>query len=123
VGFDSLRYIIQGGRVSPIKGLITKITDLKPAIAITLEGKPKVFSVSLTVQRSLRKVVKTISQEIDGKPVWGYAITHTREHEAMAEYIRQMDQLTGQQPLFVEHSTPAIVANTGTGICITVMLK
>lgn len=123
VGFDSLRYIVQGGRVSPIKGLITKITDLKPAIAITLEGKPKVLSLSLSVKGSMRKVLKNITREISGKPVWGYAITHTREHGAVDEYIQQMEQLTGRKPLFVEHSTPAIVANTGTGICITVMLK
>ncbi len=58
VGFDSLRYIVQGGRVSPIKGLITKITDLKPAIAITLEGKPKVLSLSLSVKRKYAKGVE-----------------------------------------------------------------
>jgi len=123
VGFDSLRYIVQGGRVSPLKGFITKIVDLKPAIAITLEGKPKVLSLSLSVKGSLRKVLKNITREINGKPVWGYAITHTREQGAVDDYIRKMEQLTGMKPLFVEHSTPAIVANTGTGICITVMLE
>jgi hypothetical protein len=123
VGFDSLRYIVQGGRVSPLKGFITRIIDLKPAIAITPEGKPKVLSLSLSVKGSLLKVLKNITREIAGKAVWGYAITHTRDLESMDDYVRQMEKLTGQKPLFVEHSTPAIVANTGTGICITVMLE
>ena len=70
-GFDSLRYIVQGGRVNPLKGLITSIIDLKPAIAITLEGKPKVLYLSLSMKGSLRKVMQNVSREINGKPLWG----------------------------------------------------
>jgi len=123
VGFDSLKYIVKGGRVSPLKGFIGSALDLKPAIAITKEGKPDVFSTAFTQKSCLSKVLENITREISGKPVWGYAITHTNQPEKVAHCVRHMEQLTGQKPLFTEYTTPGIVANTGFNTCITAMLE
>lgn len=122
-GFDSLGYIVKSGRVSPLKGIIGKTLDLKPAIYITREGKAEVFSAAFTGKGSLKKVVQNITRAIEGKPVWGYAITHAKNLEKMAYYSDYMERLTGQKPLFVEYSTPAIIANTGPGVCISVMME
>jgi DegV family protein with EDD domain len=123
VGLDSLKYIIRSGRVSPLKGFIANALDLKAVIAINKEGKTEVFSKSLTEKSSLKKVMNNLADEIKGKKVWEYAITHTNNPETVDFYTREMELLTGKKPVFVEYVTPGIVANTGPGTCITVMLE
>lgn len=122
-GFDSLKYIAKSGRVSPLKGFIANLLDIKPAIAINNEGTAEVFAKSFSLKGSLQNVIRNVTKEIAGRPVWGYAITHAKDPEKVAFYLEFMEKLTGQKPLFIEYSTPAIIANTGPGVCINVMME
>ena len=123
VGFESLRYIAKSGRVSPLKGLIGRLLDLKPAITITAEGRAQVFATAFTEKGALAKVMRNLEQTLKGRAVWNYALTHARDPELVAEYAGRMEQMTGRKPLFVESSTPGIIANTGPGICIAALLE
>ncbi len=122
VGFESLRYIAKSGRVHPLKGFIGRVLDLKPGIAITAEGKTEVFATVFTEKGVMQKVMRNLERELAGKTVWEYAITHARDPAMVAAYAGRMERMTGRKPLFVECSTPGIIANTGPGICISAML-
>jgi DegV family protein with EDD domain len=120
----TLRYIIRSGRVSPLKSFVAKMLDLKPIIWIDHEGKASLLSKSFTERSSMKKIMKNISKIISGKKVWEYTITHANNSNAAHWYAEQMEKLTGKKPLFIDHASPALAANTGPGIaCIALMLE
>jgi DegV family protein with EDD domain len=120
----TLKYIIRSGRVSPFKSFVAKLLDLKPIIWIDREGKASLFSKSFTEKSSMKKLMKNIAHITKGKKVWEYAITHANNAPAAQWYATQMEALTGKKPVYIDHASPAIAANTGPGIaCISLMLE
>jgi uncharacterized protein len=124
VSVETLKYIVRSGRVSPFKGFIAKMLDLKPVIAIDSEGKASLFSKSFSGKGSMRQVMKNISKITSGKKIWEYAITHANNSSGAQWYADEMEKLTGKKPVFIDHASPALAANTGPGIaCISLMLE
>jgi len=124
VSVSTLKYIVRSGRVSPFKGFIAKLLDLKPVIAIDQEGKASLFSKSLSEKGSREKVLQDLIRASRGKKVWEYAITHANNPVTAKWYATEIEKLTGKKPLFIDHASPALAANTGPGIaCVSMMLE
>jgi DegV family protein with EDD domain len=124
VSVTTLKYVIRSGRVSPFKSFVAKMFDLKPIIYIDHDGKASLFSKSFSEKSSMKKVIRNISKIIAGRKVWEYAITHAGNPSAVQWYAEEMEKLTGKKPLFVDHASPALVANTGPGVaCVSLMLE
>ncbi len=116
VTVPTLKYIVRSGRVSPFKGFIAKLLDLKPVIAIDQEGKSYLFSKSFTTSSSMKKVMKNLTQLLKGKKVWEYAVLHANNPEAANWYAAEMEKLTGRKPVFIDQVSPVLAANTGEGV-------
>ena len=98
--------------------------DLKPSVTVDGEGKASLFSKSFSEKGSMKKIMRTVEKITEGKRVWEYAITHANNPESANWYAVQMEKLTGKKPLFIDHASPALVANTGPGVaCISLMLE
>ncbi|MCX6266313.1 MAG: DegV family EDD domain-containing protein [Bacteroidetes bacterium] len=124
VSVKTLKYIVRSGRVSPFKSFVAKVLDLKPVIVIDGEGKAALFSKSFSGKGSMKKVMQNISKISHGKKIWEYAITHANNPSAASWYAVEMEKLTGKKPIFIDHASPALAANTGPGIaCISLMLE
>ena len=124
VNVVTLKYIIRSGRVSPFKSFVARLLDLKPVIWVDHQGKASLLSKSFTEKGSMKKVMKNIAEITKGKKVWEYAITHANNTAAAQWYSAQMEALTGKKPLYIDHASPAIAANTGPGIaCVSLMLE
>ena len=124
VSVPTLKYIIRSGRVSPFKSFIARMLDLKPVIAIDKNGKSTLSGNAFTQRGSMKKVISNIAHLLKNQEVWEYSITHANNPEAAAWYAEQMKRLTGKDPVFVEHASPVLAANTGQGVaCIALMLK
>jgi len=124
VSVTTMKYIVRSGRVSPLKGFIAQLLDLKPVIAIDELGKASLFSKSFSGNGSMKKVMQNITKIIQGKKVWEYVITHADNLPAAQWYAVEMEKLTGKKPIFIDHASPAIAANTGPGIaCVSLMLE
>jgi DegV family protein with EDD domain len=124
VTLPTLSYIIKSGRVSPFKSFVARLLNLKPIIAVDTSGKTYLFSKSFRVQTAMKKVIRDISRLMKGNTLWEYAITHAGNPEGAAWYQEEMIKLTGRKPAFVDHVSPALVANTGSGVvCVSLMLE
>lgn len=123
VSVTTLKYIVRSGRVSPLKSFVARLLDLKPIIWVNGEGKAELFSKSFSEKASRKKMMSNIRKITRGKAIWGYAITHADNLPAASWYAQEMELLTGQKPLFIDHASPALAANTGPGIaCVSIML-
>ena len=65
--------------------------------------------------------MRNLERALGGQALWNYALTHACDPERVAEYAGRMEKMAGRKPLFVESSTPGIIANTGPGICVAAM--
>jgi len=120
----TLNYIIKSGRINPFKSFIARTLDLKPVIQINREGSAEITGKALSYKSAHKKMVDQIRKVINGGEVWEYTITHADNHEVAMHYAAEMEKITGKKPLFIDHISPVLVANTGPGIvAVSFMLK
>lgn len=119
-----MKFMVKSGRVSHTKGLVGKIFGIKPIVEVKSHGKTEVFGKPLTEKSSMKMVMKEMTRFMNGKEVWGYAISHAHNQEGADWYAEQMELLTGQKPRFIAHASPVLVANVGPGVvALSVLLK
>lgn len=124
VSVTTLKYIVRSGRVSPFKSFIAKALDLKPIITVNEEGRSELLDKSFSEVSSRKKLLRTIKNRMNGKQVWEYAITHANNPDTANLYAMEMERMTGKKPLFIDHASPALVANTGSGVvALSVMME
>ncbi|NQV01829.1 MAG: DegV family EDD domain-containing protein [Bacteroidia bacterium] len=124
VSIPTLSYIIKSGRISPFKSFVARTLDLKPVIDIDKEGKAEISGKSLSVKGSRKKLMAKIRKILKGEEIWEYAITHADNLEVAEFYAVEMEKMTGRKPLFMDHVSPVLVANTGPGVVgVSFMLK
>lgn len=124
VTIPTLNYIIKSGRIGHFKSFIARTLDLKPVIEIDKEGKAEIIGKSLSIKGAHKKLFNVIKKTVKEEEVWEYAITHA-DNAAVAEYYAvEMEKITGKKPVFMDHVSPVLVANTGPGVvAISFMLK
>jgi DegV family protein with EDD domain len=117
-----MKYMIRSGRVSPTKGFIGRLLNVKPIITINKEGKAVSFGKPMTLKQSRKMIFDDIKKYTKGKKVWGYAISHARNPESAQLLAEQMEELTGLKPEFVKNASPVLVTHVGIGVAaISVM--
>lgn len=124
VTIPTLNYIIKSGRIGHFKSFIARTLDLKPVLEIDREGKAEIAGKSLTINGSHKKLLANIRNVMKGEEVWEYTITHANNGEVANQYALELEKLTGKKPLFTDHISPVLVANTGPGVvAVSLMLK
>lgn len=120
----TLKYIIQSGRVSPVKSFVARTLNLKPIITVNEEGASQLFGKSLTYSGLQKNLLKTFRKLLLTNEVWEYAITHAENETTASYYAAELEKITGKPPLYISHISPVLVANTGPGIvAVSMMLK
>ncbi len=115
VSVKTLKYMVKGGRVSPLKGLIAKIMNVKPIVSMDENGKSLIFGKTYSQSSNMRKVLKHISEISADKKIWNYIVLHANNPDGAKWYTQQMQILTSQEPAAVVNISPVIGANAGTG--------
>jgi len=124
VTIPTLSYIIKSGRIGHFKSFVARTLDLKPVIEIDKEGKAEIIGKSLSIQGAHKKLFGIIKKILKGEEVWEYAITHASNSPVAEYYAIEMEKMTGKKPLFIDHVSPVLVANTGPGVvAVSFMLK
>jgi fatty acid-binding protein DegV len=71
----------------------------------------------------MKMVIAELNKFIEGKKVWGYAISHANNPDSANWYAAELEKITGMKPEFIQHASPVLVTNVGTGVvAVTVML-
>jgi DegV family protein with EDD domain len=123
VATQTLKYMVRGGRVSPMKGFIANLLNLKPIISFDQEGKAYSFSKSFGRSNSLKKIKKLIREQIKSNSIWNYALVYSDpgEQKSTSEFADKLTTLIGKPPAFIESMSPVVGVNAGPGT-IAVML-
>ncbi len=73
---DTLEYLIKGGRVSKVSGMVGTLLDIKPLLQLTDEGKIESIGKVRGRRPALRKLAEIIAAEIPGDEAQVVGIAH-----------------------------------------------
>lgn len=115
VSVKTLKYMVRGGRVSPLKGFIAKMLNINPIVSMDKNGKSIIFGKTYTQKSNMQKVLKHIKDTSQNKQIWNYIVLHANNEEAASWYTEEMKEYTGKEPAAVVNISPVIGANAGLG--------
>jgi uncharacterized protein len=115
VSVKSIKYLVRGGRVSAVRGLVARLLNINPIVSIDDTGKPIVFDKSFSQRANMEKVMSYVTKISKEKTIWNYIVLHANNDDAAKWYSLKMESLTGKKPVSVVNISPIIGANAGIG--------
>jgi len=122
VSVRTLKYMVRGGRVSAVKGLIAKILNINPIVSLDESGKAVVFDKAFNQKANMLKVMEYVKKINSDKTIWNYIVLHANNPEAADWYSEKMEKLTGKKPVSLVNISPVIGANAGIGAASVALL-
>jgi DegV family protein with EDD domain len=119
---ESLRYLIHGGRISHIQGLIASLLQIRPVIGVGKEdGKYYTLAKERTTQKALQKMAQAITQFHPEGSQLRAQLLHGKNFEAIAHLKEEVEKLFECTWAPTIQVGPVLGAHTGAtlaGICI-----
>jgi uncharacterized protein len=122
VSVRSIKYLVRGGRVSAVRGLIARMLNINPIVSIDETGKAIVFDKSFNQRANMEKVMGYITKISKERNIWNYIVLHANNDEAAKWYSDKMENLTHKNPVSVVNISPIIGANAGIGAASVALL-
>jgi uncharacterized protein len=119
VSVPTLRSLIRGGRVSPMKGAIAKALNLKPIISLDAEGKAELSGKAFSIRANLDKILNIIERMHRERPILRYAVGHTSSESEAVQFSQRVERILGKPPEYITPVSPVIGAHAGPGaLCV-----
>lgn len=115
VSVATLKYMVRGGRVSPLKGFLAKVLNFKPIVSIDQEGNGIAFNNALTRRSNTKKIVNTVKTLQEQGSVNKYCIVHAGTPQKARSYQELFTRLLGKKPEYVAEISPIVTLNAGLG--------
>jgi DegV family protein with EDD domain len=119
---ENLRYLIHGGRISHIQGLIASLLQIRPVIGVGKEdGKYYTLGKERTTQKALQKMAQAITQFHPEGSQLRAQLLHGKNFEAIARLKEEVDKLFECHWVPTIQVGPVLGAHTGSslaGLCI-----
>ncbi|MFA7711442.1 MAG: DegV family protein [Candidatus Neomarinimicrobiota bacterium] len=112
---NSLKYMVKGGRVSPLTGLIAKLINLKPIVSMDQNGKGQAFGKSFSRSANMKKIIEIIKTEAADRKLWNYAVVHSNNPTRADEYASKLEKILNLPPVYIVDISPVIGVHNGLG--------
>lgn len=123
VSVTSLRYMVRGGRVSPLTGWIARLLNLKPIVSVDSAGKSILYGRAFSEKANLRRIIDMVLDDHRASPLRCYAIGHAGAPEKAAAVAAELDRRLGFPPLYVSEISAVVALNSGPGAVSVVTMK
>lgn len=120
VSVPTLKYMVKGGRVSPIAGALTSLLNFRPIVSLDEEGKALLYGKAFSKRQNHRKLMKLIDVELEKGKLKYFGLVHAENEDGAREYAREIEEKTGLQPLFIQPISPIMGLHAGRG-CVAVV--
>ncbi|MDY6802133.1 MAG: DegV family protein [Bacteroidota bacterium] len=115
VSVKNLKYMVRGGRVSPMKEKIASLMNVKPIVSMNPDGTSTLFDKAFSQKGNMKKVIKHIDNNLKNNKLWNYIVLHANNLDGANWYIESMINLTGKDPVSVVNISPVIGLSAGRG--------
>ncbi|HUX11415.1 MAG TPA: DegV family protein [Spirochaetia bacterium] len=115
VSVTNLRYMVKGGRVSPLKGQIARLLNLKPIVSVDESGNSTLHGRAFSEEANLRTLVRMAVSVHRQAPLRHYAIGHAGAPAKAAQLAATLERELGFPPLYVMEISAVVALNAGPG--------
>lgn len=112
---NTLKYMVRGGRVPPLAGFVAAALNLKPIVSLDSSGKAEISGKSFSRSQNMKKILKTVEQELQHRTLWEYAIVHADAQDRAEDYAVKLQSITGKAPAYIMPLSPVVGVHNGTG--------
>jgi len=124
VDVGTMKYLVRGGRVSPLRGLLARLLHIKPLIVLDEEGKSAAVAKSFTRDGNMQKIIRRVEAMAARGKVWNTAVVHAQNPARARAYAEMLEARLGRPPAFVMDVSPVIGAHAGAGaVGVALMLE
>jgi len=123
VSVQTLKYMVRGGRVSPLKGLAARILNLKPIVSVDPEGRSILYGKAFSQGANRRKILRMVRALHADGPLRAYAVVHAHAEAGAERFIRELEEILGFPPLYSMDISPVVGLNAGIGAVSVVTMK
>lgn len=116
VDIRTLKYMVRGGRVSPLKGLLAAVLNIKPIVTLDAEGKASILGKSFSRRANMAKILDLIREATTGRRVWNYGLVHAQNGGRARLYAEALEAMLGRPPAFVSEVSPVVGVHNGIGV-------
>lgn len=115
VSLKTIKFLVRGGRLSYVKGLMARLLNMTPIISIDETGKVIVFDKAFNHRANLEKIMWYMKKASNDKKIWNYIVMHANNTEDADWYTEKMKSLIHKNPVSVVNISPIIGAHAGIG--------
>ena len=123
VSVATFKYMVRGGRVSPMKGFLASLLNLKPIVSLDEQGKGIAFANALTRRSNTKKILQIVQRIQERHPVSKYCIVHAGAPEKAESYKTLFTQIIGQEPEYVVEISPIVALSAGLGAVAVCLME
>ncbi|WP_254450533.1 DegV family protein [Cohnella herbarum] len=122
VSVPTLKYMVRGGRVSPLKGKVAAWLNMKPIVSLDGEGKSVLYGKTLFRKSNMGKMIRMLEQIHQKYDIAQYVLLHAGASEEIERCRKLTESITGAKPLYISDVSPVIGASAGKGAISVAML-
>ena len=115
VSVRTLKYMVRGGRVSPLKGWVAKLLNLNPIVSMDANGNSMIVGKAFSQRSNMKAVLRHFQRASKHRAIWNYMVLHANNLPAADWYAQRMSAITAKAPASVINISPVIAANAGLG--------
>lgn len=123
VSVKTLKYMVKGGRVKKVTGLVGKILNLKPVISIDDKGEGIIFDKGFSIKTSNKKIFNHVESVSKTHHIDKYAIVHANAPERAEEYEKIYTELLGKKPEYIMDISSIVALSAGIGTVAIAYIK
>jgi fatty acid kinase/fatty acid kinase fatty acid binding subunit len=116
VDIRTLKYMVRGGRVSPLKGLLAAVLNIKPIVSLDAEGKAAILGKSFSRRANMKKILGLVREAVAGRAVWNYGLVHAQAPDRARRYAEALEAALGKAPAFISDVSPVVGVHNGIGV-------
>ena len=116
VDIRTLKYMVRGGRVSPLKGLLAAALNIKPIVSLDAEGKAAILGKSFSRRQNMKKILGLIGKAAEGRRVWNYGLVHAQNPYRALRYGDALEEMLGKKAAFISDVSPVVGVHNGIGV-------
>lgn len=115
VSIKTLKYMVRGGRISPLKGIVGKMVNLKPIVSIDENGKGIAFGKAFTSGGNRDKILDLIKTADREHQIKSFSVVHAHAEPQARELADRVTALLGIQPEYITEISAIVGMNAGVG--------
>ena len=115
--------MVKGGRVSPLKGALARLLNLKPIVSLDAEGGALLHGQAFSRKANLRRILDLVGEFVGTDPIRHYAVVHAGNLDGAMRFGDMLEGKTGLKPLFIQEISPIIALNAGKDTIAVAIMK